>query len=49
MTRKHGGKTWVAPKVLIREDVSCLSSHQLPEVTLDAESSLPPQYHRQEP
>jgi ATPase complex subunit ATP10 len=25
MTRKHGGKTWVAPKVLIREDVSCLS------------------------
>ena len=25
MTRKHGGKTWLAPKVLIREDVSCLS------------------------
>lgn len=22
MTRKHGGKTWIAPKVLIREDVS---------------------------
>lgn len=21
MTRKHGGKTWIAPKVLIREDV----------------------------
>lgn len=25
MTRKHGGKTWLAPKVLIREDVSCFS------------------------
>lgn len=24
MTRKHGGKTWVAPSVLIREDVSVL-------------------------
>ena len=24
MTRKHGGKTWVAPNVLIREDVSVL-------------------------
>jgi ATPase complex subunit ATP10 len=21
MTRKHGGKTWIAPQVLIREDV----------------------------
>ena len=21
-TRKHGGKTWIAPKVMIREDVS---------------------------
>lgn len=21
-TRKHGGKTWIAPRVLIREDVS---------------------------
>jgi len=21
MTKKHGGKTWIAPKVLIREDV----------------------------
>jgi ATPase complex subunit ATP10 len=24
MTRKHGGKTWIAPKVLIREDVRSL-------------------------
>lgn len=21
-TRRHGGKTWIAPKVLIKEDVS---------------------------
>ena len=21
-TRRHGGKTWIAPKVMIREDVS---------------------------
>jgi hypothetical protein len=25
MTRKHGGKTWIAPEVLIREDVSLAS------------------------
>jgi hypothetical protein len=37
MTRKHGGKTWIAPKVLIREDVrggaSCSLNfpHLLPE------------------
>ena len=24
MTRRHGGKTWIAPKVLIREDVRSL-------------------------
>lgn len=24
MTRQHGGKTWIAPKVLIREDVRAL-------------------------
>jgi ATPase complex subunit ATP10 len=26
MTRKHGGKTWIAPEVLIREDVSLASA-----------------------
>ena len=26
MTRTHGGKTWIAPNVLIREDVSESSS-----------------------
>ena len=25
-TRRHGGKTWIAPKVMIREDVSFLLS-----------------------
>lgn len=30
-TRKHGGKTWIAPKTLIREDVcSHLSSNTIP-------------------
>ena len=24
-TRKHGGKTWVAPQTLIREDVSSIN------------------------
>ena len=41
MTRKNGGKTWIAPNVLIREDVRSSAMHflrvnliPLPESTL---------------
>jgi len=45
MTRVHGGKTWMAPKVLIREDVSlpefcvrnCMSVRVCVESTLFSE------------
>ena len=50
MTRKHGGKTWIAPNVLIREDVC---SSVMPLLLVDLipllESTLLPQYIWEKP
>jgi len=46
MTRKHGGKTWIAPNVLIREDVRSSVMPLLHEISFIplSESTLFSQY-----
>lgn len=39
-TRKHGGKTWVAPQTLIREDVSEVYSLLSPHLKLCLQHAL---------
>ena len=40
MTRRHGGKTWIAPKVLIREDVSTFSLYNIPQLDMIYQKAL---------
>lgn len=40
MTRRNGGKTWIAPKVLIREDVSALFLYNIPQLNVMCQKAL---------
>ncbi len=51
MTRKHGGKTWIAPRVLIKEDVCFYSVRNfgIECFMFELESPVPPKYSRKRP
>jgi hypothetical protein len=48
-TRRHGGKTWIAPNVMIREDVCSIFLHDGKETDGLPESTLFPKHRRVEP